>query len=102
MFNSLGFLLASQNILFSLGLHVEVNTSHSYHNINNMEIDSEKNEETMPSPPSIVQGETVTNPIDPVALVDVNRDIAVGHKRPAWARQTFKETEGHAVPRGTF
>jgi hypothetical protein len=37
MFNALGFLLASQNILFSSGLHVEVNTSRSYHNINNMD-----------------------------------------------------------------
>ena len=28
--------LASQSILFSSGLHVEVNTSHNYHNINMM------------------------------------------------------------------
>jgi hypothetical protein len=46
----------------------------------------EKKEETVPSPPSVVQRETV---IDPVAPVDVPRDIAVGHKRPAWARQTL-------------
>jgi hypothetical protein len=32
--NSLGFILASRSILFSSGSHVEVNTSHSYHNIN--------------------------------------------------------------------
>jgi hypothetical protein len=32
--NSLGFLLASRSILSSLGLHVEVNTSRNYHNIN--------------------------------------------------------------------
>jgi hypothetical protein len=34
MFNALGLLLASRNILFSSGLHVEVNTSRNYHNIN--------------------------------------------------------------------
>ena len=32
--NSLGFLLASQSILFSSGLYVEVNTSRIYHDIN--------------------------------------------------------------------
>jgi hypothetical protein len=53
-----------------------------------MEIDSEKKEETTPSPPSTVQRETITDPIepvDPVAPVDVPRDIVVGQKRPAWA-----------------
>jgi hypothetical protein len=30
------------------------------------------------------------------------RDIAVGHKWPAWARQTLQEAEGHAALRGTF
>jgi hypothetical protein len=45
-----------------------------------MEIDSEKKEETVPSPPSTVQREIVTDPIDPV---DVPRDITVGQKRPA-------------------
>jgi hypothetical protein len=44
-----------------------------------MEIDSE----TMPSPPSTVQRETNTIPADPVAPVDMFRDIAVGHKRSA-------------------
>ena len=66
-----------------------------------MEIDSE----TVPSPPSAVQRETVIDPVDPVdpiAPIDVPRDIAVGHKRPAWARQTLQEAEGHATPRGTF
>jgi hypothetical protein len=67
-----------------------------------MEIDSEKKEETVPSPPSIVQRETVIDPVDPVAPVDVPRDIAVGQKRLAWARQTLQEAEGHAAPRGTF
>ena len=40
--------------------------------------------------------------VDPVAPIDVPRDIAVGHKRLAWARQTLQEVEGHAAPRGTF
>jgi hypothetical protein len=43
-----------------------------------MEIDSE----TIPSPPSAVQRETNIIPVDPVSLVDMFRDIAVGHKRP--------------------
>jgi hypothetical protein len=60
-----------------------------------MEIDSE----TIPSPPSAVQRETSIDPVDPVV---VPRDIAVGHKRPTWARQTLQEAEGHAAPRGTF
>ena len=42
----------------------------------------EKKEETIPSPPSTTQRETT---IVPVAPVDIPRDIAVGHKRPAWA-----------------
>jgi hypothetical protein len=53
-----------------------------------MEIDSE----TIPSPPSVVQRETtivLVDPVDLVAPVDVPRDIAVSHKRPAWARQTL-------------
>jgi hypothetical protein len=52
-----------------------------------MEIDNE----IVPSPPSTVQRETVIDPVDlvdPVAPVDVPRNIAVGHKRPTWARQT--------------
>jgi hypothetical protein len=68
-----------------------------------MEIDSE----TIPSPPSTVQRETTiipvdpVVPVDPVAPVDIPRDIAVGHKRPSWARQTLQEAEGHATPQGT-
>jgi hypothetical protein len=30
------------------------------------------------------------------------RDIAVDHKRLAWARQNLQEAEGHATPQGTF
>ena len=43
-----------------------------------MEVDNE----TIPSPPSAVQRETYIIPVDPVAPVDMFRDIAVGHKRP--------------------
>jgi hypothetical protein len=67
-----------------------------------MEIDSEKKEETVPSPPSAVHRETITDPVDPVAPVDAPRDIVVGQKSPAWARQNLQEAEGHPAPRGTF
>jgi hypothetical protein len=67
-----------------------------------MEIDSEKKEETVHSPPSAIQRETIIDPVDPVAPVDVPRDIVVGQKRPTWAQQTLQEAEGHATPRGTF
>jgi hypothetical protein len=62
----------------------------------------EKKEEIVPSPPSAVQKETTIDPVNPVALVDIPRNIAVGHKRPVWARQTLQEVEGHVPPRGTF
>jgi hypothetical protein len=39
--------------------------------------------ETIPSLPSSFQRETDIIPADPVAPVDVSRDIAVGHKRPS-------------------
>jgi hypothetical protein len=76
--------------------------SRGYH----MDIDSEKQEEMVPSPPHppTVQRETV-EPIDPIDLVppvDVPRDIVVGQKRPTWAHQTLQEVEGHATPHGTF
>jgi hypothetical protein len=59
-----------------------------------MEIDSE----TIPSPPSVVQRETDIIPADSVAPVDMPRDIAVGHKRPAQARQTLQGAEEHTSP----
>jgi hypothetical protein len=40
--------------------------------------------------------------IDPVAPVNVSRDIVVGQKILAWDRQTLQEAEGHAYPHGTF
>jgi hypothetical protein len=73
-----------------------------------MEIDSE----TIPPSPLVVQRETniipgePTTPVDPIALVDsvspsnIPRDITVGHKRHAWARQTLEEEEGHKSPQG--
>jgi hypothetical protein len=54
-----------------------------------MDINNEKKEETIPSPPSTVQRETIGDPVDPIAPVDVLRDIAVGQRRPAWAQQTL-------------
>jgi hypothetical protein len=70
-----------------------------------MDIDSEKKEETVPSPHLIVHREIFTNPIDPVdpvASVDFPRDIVVDQKRTTWARRTLQEAEGHATPHGTF
>jgi hypothetical protein len=43
-----------------------------------MEIDSK----TILSPPLAIQRETNIISVDPIALVDMFRDIAVGHKRP--------------------
>jgi hypothetical protein len=44
-----------------------------------MEIDNE----TMPSSPSAVQRETNIIPVDPVAPVDMFKDITVGHNKSA-------------------
>ena len=59
-----------------------------------------------PNPP-IIQRDIIDpiDPIgivDPIALVDVPRDIAVGWKRPTWAHHTLHEAEGHETPHGTF
>jgi hypothetical protein len=43
---------------------------------------NENKEEIIPSPPSTIQRETYIIPADPVAPVDMFRDIVVGHKRP--------------------
>jgi hypothetical protein len=40
-------------------------------------------------------------PVNPVHLIDVPRDIAIGRNRPPWDRQTLHEAEGHGAPRGT-
>jgi hypothetical protein len=71
-----------------------------------MEIDSEKQEEMVLSPPHppVIQRETVEpiDHVDHVPLVDVPKDIVVGQKRPTWARQTLHKSEGHVAPHGTF
>jgi hypothetical protein len=46
-----------------------------------IESQMEINSKTIPSPPSAVQRETYIIPVDPVAPVDMFRDIAVGYKR---------------------
>ena len=51
-----------------------------------MDIDSEKQEEMVPSLPP----------------VDVPKDIVVGQKRPTWTCQTLEEAERHVAPSGTF
>jgi hypothetical protein len=68
-----------------------------------MEIDIER----VLSPPSTVQRETklipidLVGPVDLVAPVDIPKDIVVGHKRLAWARQILQEAEGHVATQGT-
>ena len=53
----------------------------------------------------IIPDETIAS-VDPVAPTDsvaprnIPRDITVGHKRPAWARQTLEEAKGHKSPQG--
>jgi hypothetical protein len=42
---------------------------------------NEKKEETIPSPPSVVQRKTDIIRVDPVAPVDMPKDIVVRHKR---------------------
>jgi hypothetical protein len=103
------YILGQRQIEVSRDVTFEVEVAFRRSTRSHMEIDSERQEEMVPSPPHppVVQRETI-EPIDPidlvdhVALVDVPRDIAVGQKRPTWARQTLQEAEGHAAPRGTF
>jgi hypothetical protein len=54
-----------------------------------MDIDSK----TIPSSPSTVQREKDIIPVDPVAPVDMFRDIAVGHK--GLPKLTLQEAEKH-------
>jgi hypothetical protein len=72
----------------------------------------EINNETIRPPPSVVQRETYiipndpTSPVDPISPADsvsprnIPRDITIGHKRPAWARQILEEEKGHKAPQG--
>jgi hypothetical protein len=77
-----------------------------------IETDYEREEEMVSSPPHTpsIQREPnepveTVDPVDPIELVhpiDVPREITMGRKRLAWARQTLQEADGHATPRGTF
>jgi hypothetical protein len=64
----------------------------------NMQIDSERQEEMVSSPPhpSVAQKKTVEL-VDPIHHVDVPRDIAIGWQRSAWAHQTLQEAERYAL-----
>jgi hypothetical protein len=92
------YILGQRQIEVSRDVTFEEEISFRRSRESQMEIDNE----IVPSPPSVVQRETIIDPVDSVAQVDVPRDIAVGHKRPAWARQTLQEAEGRVAPRGTF
>ena len=70
--------------------------------------DSDYSQELLASPSPPTEKETMeddviepTDPVDSVILDPVLRDTAIlGHKRrPAWARQTLQDAEGHAAPR---
>jgi hypothetical protein len=63
-----------------------------------MEIGSE----TIPSSSSTVHRDISIDTVDPIAPVDIPRDIAVGHKRHVWASKTLQEEKGHETPQGTF
>jgi hypothetical protein len=60
-----------------------------------MDIDSERHEEMVPSPPHAPTIQRETSPIDQIDHFDivsprnVSRDIAVGRKILAWDRQTL-------------
>jgi hypothetical protein len=76
------------------------------------EAQTEIDGDTIPSPHSEIQRETnsvpdepttqidSTPPIDLVAPSSVPRDIAIGHKRPAWSCQMLEEVERHKYPQG--
>ena len=62
----------------------------------------------MPSPPHAPTVQRETSPIDQIYHVDlvaplnVPKNIVVGRKILAWARQTLQEVEEHGNPHGTF
>lgn len=70
--------------------------------------DSHDSQELLASPSTPAKRETMeddivepTDPVDPVIPDPVPRDIVImGQKRrPAWARQTLQDAEGHVAPR---
>ena len=73
-----------------------------------MDIDSERQEEMVPSPPHALAIQRETQPIDQIDHVDlvaplnVSRDIVVGRKILAWAHQNLQEAKEHANPHGAF
>jgi hypothetical protein len=103
------YILGQRQIEVSRDVTFEEEVSFQKSRETQMEIDSE----TMPSPPSTVQREIDIIPDDPIAPFDlvvlansvaprnIPRDITVGHKRHAWARQNLQEAEGHKAPQGT-
>ena len=60
-----------------------------------MDIDSERQEEMVPSPPHAPAVQRETSPIDQIDHIDhvaplnASRDIAVGRKILTWARETL-------------
>jgi hypothetical protein len=72
------YILVHRQIEVSKDVIFEEDISFQRSRDSHMEIDNE----TIPSPPSIVQREVTIVPVDLVAPVDVPRDIVVGHKRP--------------------
>jgi hypothetical protein len=80
------YILGQRQIEVSIDVTFEEEVAFMRSRGSHMDIDSEKQEEMVPSPP----------------LVDVPRYIVVGQKRPTWTRQTLQEVERHASPHGTF
>jgi hypothetical protein len=80
------YILGQRQIELSRDVTFEEEVAFSRSRGPHMEIDSEIQEEMVPSPPHppTIQRETV-DPIDHVAPIDVPRNIVVGRKRHAWA-----------------
>jgi hypothetical protein len=80
-----------------------------------IETGNEREEEMVSSPPhtpavqrepnepiETIEPVDLVDPIEPVHSIDGPREITMGRKRHAWARQTLQEAKGHATRRGTF
>jgi hypothetical protein len=80
------YILGQRHIEVSRDVTFEEEVSFMRSRGSHMDIDSEKQDEMVPSPPP----------------VDVPKDIVVGQKRPTWTRQTLQEAEAHEAPHGTF
>jgi hypothetical protein len=75
------FILGQRQIEVSRDVTFEEEISFRRSRESQMEIDSEKKEETIPSSPSTIHRDIV------IDLVDVPRYISIGHKSPAWDRE---------------